>query len=199
MADKLAICNGALIRLGAEPVTAFTDGTKGIKACNQRFEECKRTLLRRHPWNFAIKRFLIDDPDVEAPVFGYAYSFSLPADFLRVVEVCENNDYTIEGRKLLTNDAVGYLRYIWDVDNPTMYDSTFAEALTAYLAWDICYYLTQSNELKQVLWEEFKEVFKKAKTPDAQEQPTQELGADLYLEARLTGTSSAEPKRNWPS
>lgn len=196
MADKLAVCNAALMRLGAEPVTSFADGTKGIKACNARYEECKRYLLRRHPWNFAIKRFIVDDPDVDAPLFGYSNSFSLPADFLRVVEVVDNEDYVIEGRKLLSNNSSDELRYIWDVDNATLFDSAFTDALVAYLAWDICYYITQSNTLKQVLWEEFKEAFKKAKTPDAQEQPSPELGADYYLEARLMG-SSAEPKRNW--
>lgn len=196
MADKLAICNAALIRLGAEPATSFIDAEKGIKACNARFEECKRYLLRRHPWNFAIKRFVVDDPDVEAPLFGYGYSFSLPLDILRVLEVVDNTDYKIEGRKLLSNNSSESLIYIWDVDNPTMYDSVFADALTAYLAWDISYYITQSNSLKQVLYEEFKEAFKKAKTPDAQEQPSPEVTADYYLESRLAG-SHPEPRHNW--
>lgn len=195
MGNQLDISNAALIRIGAEPVIALSDGGKGAKACVARFSQAKKYLLRRHPWNFAIARIILNTPEEEAPDFGFSFSFVLPTNCLRVLEV-EDEDYRIEGKTILCDSSSINLRYIKDVDEDDINDSNFRDALSAYLAWDICYYVTQSATLKQVLWAEFKDIFSKAKTPDAQEEPTKEIGAELFLESRLAG-SSATPKRNW--
>jgi hypothetical protein len=196
MATKISIYNQALMRLGCEPVEDFTDGTKACKALNMRYDDARRYVLRRHPWNFAVKRVAHSDTDTVGPDFGFAYSHSFPLDCIRILNIECDLDYKIEGRKILSDDSTVNLRYIWDVDNDTLFDAGFAETLAAYLAWDISYYMTQSKTLKADLWEEFKRILSAAKSNDAQEEPAEEVGADYYLEARLAGTS-ATPKRDW--
>jgi hypothetical protein len=55
--SDLNVSNRALGLMGANKITALNDTTKKEAiACNDNVDECKRELLRMHPWNFAIKR-----------------------------------------------------------------------------------------------------------------------------------------------
>jgi hypothetical protein len=192
----IEICNSALTKIGAESILSFEDGTKSSLTCKERFESCKKYVLRRHPWNCATKRKKLS-PLTLAPEFGWTYKFQLPSDCLRVLVVNDGDtEYSIEGRELLADENVLELKYIWDVSDPKLFDSVLDEAIAAYLAWDISYKITQSHTLKETMMRDFRDALRKAKTPDAQEEPAKELTADYYLDSRQAG-SSAIPKRNW--
>ena len=106
-------------------------------------------------------------------------------------------DYNIEGRELLIDDTTVELKYVYNVTSANQIDATLGEAIAAYLAWDICYALTQSIELKDMCKADFRDALKRAKTPDAQEEPAPAVEADYYLDARLSSTSGPVPRRNW--
>jgi hypothetical protein len=59
--------------------------------------------------------------------------------------------------------------------------------LSCYLAYDISYALTQSNEARGHTYELFKEALKLAKNASATENPAPIMGADDFLEARQGG------------
>jgi hypothetical protein len=192
----IEICNSALTKIGAESILSLNDGTKTSAACKERYEPCKKYVLRRHPWNCAIKRVVLS-PLLTAPEFGFSSKFQFPSDLLRILSIDGgDSDYQIEGRNILSDESSHELIYIWDVNDPKLFDSTLDEAIAAYLAWDISYKITQSASLKETLMRDFREALKRAKTPDAQESAPSELSADYYLESRQSG-SSATPKRNW--
>lgn len=55
--SDLAVSNLALALIGAKKITALNDTTtKEAIACNDYVDQCKKAVLRMHPWNFAIKR-----------------------------------------------------------------------------------------------------------------------------------------------
>lgn len=54
--SALNAANLALRLLGDGPLTSLSDATKQGEACNANIDDCKRTLLRMHPWKFAVKR-----------------------------------------------------------------------------------------------------------------------------------------------
>jgi hypothetical protein len=285
--NVLEICNAALSKLGAEPITSLDGTSKGAISCKARYGACKKIVLRKHPWNCAIKRvkkaisdkltfdglifnkvsgsdvwqnsvdiniviqrdtwdgsevWVYDDSpgagilyinssgssvppltgwvsvggpgamvvaytgNDSTPEFEYSYGFLLPTDCLRLLTVNDSpDDFTLEGRTILTNDTTLEIKYIYNVGSDTdgtsttvsVFDELLVEAVACYLAWDICYKIVQSTTLKQLMWSDFEEALRKAKSADAQEGPSAELGADYYLEARLGGTNSIEPKRNW--
>ena len=58
MAQSALLCaNLALRLLGSRAVlTDLSDTSAEGLACNANIDDCKRTLLRMYPWNFAIKR-----------------------------------------------------------------------------------------------------------------------------------------------
>lgn len=58
--DNLEIANGALIRLGAKPISALTEETGRAKLCNQWINKVRRQALRAHPWNCALVRTVLN-------------------------------------------------------------------------------------------------------------------------------------------
>lgn len=54
--NNLEIANGALVRLGAKPITSLTEETGRAKLCNQWINKVRRQALRAHPWNCALAR-----------------------------------------------------------------------------------------------------------------------------------------------
>jgi len=54
--DSVALCNEALLMLGSKTITALADATDRARLCNQFYNLARQTVLRSHPWNFALKR-----------------------------------------------------------------------------------------------------------------------------------------------
>lgn len=194
----IQICNSALMKIGANLIDSLTDGSKEANACTQRYIPSKRSVLRMHPWHCAIRRVVLS-PLTSTPAFGYAYQFRVPADFVRVVIVNPEteSDYKVEGQMILGDFTTLDLKYVSDVDE-SLIDDLIAEAIACYLAWDISFFITQSNTTKDVMNKDLKMIISKAKLANAQELPTQEVEANYFLEQRLgpVAANIAE-KRNW--
>lgn len=133
--SEVQICNAALLRLGAQPITSFTDGTVSSTICNQMYALTRDLLLRQHTWNFATKRVSLA-ADSTTPAFEWEYQYPLPSDFIRVDRIYEQiSDYSIEGSYLLTNQTAPLkLVYIAQITDPTKFDVLFVEALVLLLA-----------------------------------------------------------------
>jgi len=54
--SSLEICNIALLKIGADSITALSDANKRARLCTLLYDFMRKKLLRAHPWNFAIKR-----------------------------------------------------------------------------------------------------------------------------------------------
>lgn len=191
----IEICNSALTKVGARAIQDLTDDSNEANVCNLRFEPCKRAVLRRHPWNFAIDR-VTTAPETGSPAFGATYKHALPSDCLRVILVGPNDlFYRIEGRKLLVDSDIVNLTYIKNVSDPTVMDELFGEALACYLAWDIAYKITQKQTLQRELWIMYLSALRDAKSVDAQEERDYELTADAFVDSRFSGTTPGRSNR----
>lgn len=194
-------CNSALSMVGAASIMSLTDNSREARVCNLQYDSNRRDELRKHYWNFAIKRAALA-PDTATPAFDFAYQFTLPADCLRIVIPNDANlDWTLEGRKILTNSikspfssnvvnsqpgtvytppgGVGTtytavppapqlnLRYVSDVTDCTQWDASFYAVVSIAIAIDICEPLTQSNQKKQMLLQQYKDAISEARIADA--------------------------------
>lgn len=179
-------CNSALQRVGAASITSLTDNSPEARACSIAYDSNRRDELRKHTWNFAVKRAVLA-PDSTAPAFDYTYAFTLPADCLRVLRPATSDlDWLIEGRKILTNDSsVLNLRYIADITDATQWDSSFYNVIAAALAIDIVEKLTQSNVKKSALISDYKDCVSDAKRVDAFESGPEDAPDDDWWNARL--------------
>ena len=87
-------------------------------------------VLRSHPWNFANKRVELAQL-TESPAFEYDFQFQLPADCLRVLKTDDELDiFKIEGRQLLSNNAIVKILYTSRIEDTTQFDSLFTETLS---------------------------------------------------------------------
>lgn len=184
--SQIDLCNNALLRVGAATIMSLQDNSPEARACNLAYNGNRRDELRKHRWNFAIKRQVLA-PDATAPAFDYLYAFTMPSDCLRVLRPATVDlDWQVEGRKILTNDnATLYLRYIADIEDPQQWDAAFYAVATVGLAVDICERLTQSNGKKNMLIEEYDDIVKLARRLDAFESGPEEAAEDGWLVARL--------------
>lgn len=156
MASVVDICNIALQKLGAGRITSISQDAVNARACLTAYEHCKKAALERHPWRFATKRASLP-ADVPTPDWGKSSSFELPADYIRLLnDYPEMNstarDFEIEGRKIFTNyTAPLEIRYVYDVQDTSLFHPLFCEVLACDMADQMCEALTQSNSKKQAI------------------------------------------------
>lgn len=196
MASKVSIANRALTKLGADRILLLTDETQQARVMNSMFDDVRDAEIRRHHWKFAIRRAQLTAL-VDVPLWGYAYQYPLPADFLALVQVNDvyvrslkkgTAPWSVEGGNILT-DLVAPLkmRYVARIDNPGTYDPLFVEALACKLAWEAAEALTQSSSKKQAVQEEYQFAMAEAKRLDAMENPPDELPWGSWLDSRIDG------------
>lgn len=198
--SETAICNAALIKLGADVITARTDDLERARALNARYDAVRDAELRRHRWKFSIER--ADLPALSAaPLGNYARAFQLPADSLRIIQVGEYDigldlsDYrsaptqafSIEGQKILTDlSAPLHVRYIKRVTDTAFFDAAFAEAFASRLAFECCQKITGSNSMRDFAWSEYRAAVKEAALANALESAPSHPSDDSWVMARNT-------------
>ena len=195
----VSICSNALLMLGDKPISSFEEGTDRAALAANLWETARDYVLRRHPWNCAIKRKILA-PDTTAPAFDFTAQFSLPADWLRTLSVGEEGErpfYKIEGRKLLMNGSVCKLRYIYRNDVPATWDAMLVHAMTMVMKALFAYPITQSQGLEQLVESILAPILREARAVDGQEEPGDALDDSPLLDARYMGFGSSQYRGGW--
>lgn len=184
--SNVDIANNALVKLGASTIISFTENSQAARAVNVIYEQLRNAVLRDHKWNFATKRVALAQ-NADAPAFDYVYSYALPTDCLRVVQM-ERRDmiFQIEGRNLLTDESPAKIIYIAEITDPNEYDAMFVEALSARLAAELAVPLTDSRTLANDMMSMYEGKIRDARSLDSQESGEPEVVADTWLNARLS-------------
>lgn len=186
--NETSICNMALGMIGASRINDLTsDTTPEAIQCRTYYEITRDMLLRSYWWNFAFARADLV-LDTETPSFEWDYQFLLPFDFLRMKPPVEDDDlelYTIEGKKLLTDDSEVSIRYISKVTDAGMFDPLFVEVLVLQLALKFISALagTRSIQLRQDLKQDLFVATRKAMAVNSQE--TNDTGSSDWNNARF--------------
>ena len=79
--SDVSICNKALLLLGAEAISSFSDGTPGAQACNTIYTEVKFSTMGIYPWSFTIAKTQLAR-DTVTPQNEWTYQYLLPNDML---------------------------------------------------------------------------------------------------------------------
>ena len=191
MATEVSICSNALRRLGDSPITTLSDNTERARLCNAFYEDTRDAVLRSPPWNFAITRATLAQLS-STPAYGYSYQYALPTDpyCLRVLEM-EYSDYKFkiensatEGRVLLTDESEAKILYIAKVTDPTKFDAMFTDTLTAKLAVDLAYPVTNSVQFQAQMQKLYQLKLSEARSIDGQEGFIDELVANTFIDFR---------------
>ena len=193
MASNVSIANRALTKLGDDRILLLTDETKAARTINSMFFDVRDAEIRRYNWKFAIKRTSLSAL-VEAPLWGYAYQYPLPSDFLALVQVNEyyvrsankqKAPWSVEGGNILTDfEAPLLLKYRARIENPALFDPLFVEVFACKLAMEACETLTQSSTKYQAATESYKFALQEASRQDAIENPPDEFPWGTWLDSR---------------
>jgi len=192
MASVVDICNSALNLLGASTISALTDDSKNARLCNQRYEPVRNRVFRSHAWNCLTKRVQLAQ-DTTAPVVEYSYAYTLPSDCLRVLKIhtgvtdsIESDiPYSVEGRKIKTNEGTVYLVYIAIDTDPNNYDTYLQESISHQLAADIAYAVTNNATLAKNYMERADERLREARFIDSTENSLGTIESNEFTNARL--------------
>lgn len=181
---KVSICNVALGLIGDRTISSFEEGSTHAQRCRDFYDQTRRAVLRDHPWSCAKKRTVLA-PTSTHPSFGFAHSFPLPRDFLRIIDAgCE--EFDIESRHILANTNKINLVYIADNDNEETWDSMLVDAMSLKLASRLAKPNTGSDASGQSALAEYERLIKRARAINAQERPSQDMQYEQssYLQGR---------------
>lgn len=186
MPSEADICSDALVLLGDSPILSLDDTSDRASACKQLYPRVRDAVLRAHPWKFAQKRAALAQT-VTPPAFGYAFSYQLPVDFLRLIEfVGDRRDvpFTHEGQLVLTDSPQCMIRYVAKVEDPNLFDSLFVSALSARMAAELAQPITSQSSLMQTMLRLYEAKIQEARTVDSQEQTPDQLVSDVLTRVR---------------
>lgn len=185
MASVIDICNGALRRLGQQPIASLDDPLEAARVARDRYAPMRDMLLQAHSWNFAIKRAALA-AEVDPAADGRS-AFPLPADCL-AVHCASAAWWSVEGRRILADArpplAIAYGARIEDVG---LYPPLFIEALSSRLAAELAEPLTQSGSMAEAKLREHRLIMAEARTRDAQESGLLTFGEGAWAAARRGG------------
>lgn len=199
MTSVVQIANRALTKLGASRIISLQDDNKQARAILSCFDDIRDAEMRAHRWSFSLVRTTLAALD-STPAYEFEYEYQLPSDFLRLDLIdgrypstvmdnyigAETAEYAIEGGKILTNiPAPLKIRYCRRVEDPSMWDVLFREALACRIAAEICEDLTQSNQKRELAWNEYKAAIGEAVSVNAIERPFQMPPDDQFIISRL--------------
>ena len=180
--DKTGIANIALSNLGEARIQNLNDNNSRARACNSRLNDVITTVLRMHVWNSALERATLTS--VEAPLFGWTYTYQLPANCIRVVEVNPVSRYLVEKKNLLSNEKGIDLLYIADPEDINNLDSLLAEAIAMKLAVEIAETLTSKAGLKAEMMQKYVISLQEARAANSHDRTPERRERCSYLDAK---------------
>lgn len=168
------LANEALALLGEMPISNIADvDSKPARTCRQFAAGVIDEVLRLGRWNCATRRATLSQL-VPAPVSGRSYRYSLPEDYLRLLDLNgepsdDSTEYLqIEGRELLTDDSTAVIRYVARVPIGAC-DPLLKHAIACRLAAKVAIPLTGSQEKVDLMFGLAERALAKARQVDCQE------------------------------
>lgn len=199
IASQIEICNQALTKIGAARIVSLDDNVQAARSLNSAWNITLNSLLRARTWRFSIARVQLAAL-ASTPSWGFSYQYQIPSDYIRLVQVnnyivnlnaafyvsSDDSPFSLEGNMILTDYAAPLkIRYVKLIQDTNLFDYTFCDALATKLAIQICEELTDSNALKQGLWQEYKQCLSDAIRANAIEVASQSIPDSEWILGRL--------------
>ena len=189
--SETQICNMGILKTGSKvTISALTEDSDNARLCNTFWGPVRDAVLRSHPWNCAIHRTTVtamsEDPDSD---WDYQYQLPVNPYCLRILQVglreYQPVKWTIEGRRLLTDESSPPIVYIKRITDTNEFDSLLVDALTLKLAIKLCMPLTANGKMLEGLIKELETIsLPEARSIDGQEQSIQEIETTTWERSR---------------
>jgi len=177
--SSIDISSRALILIGAEPITSFTDGTTESLVASNLYEDICRSALSNTRWRFATNQAVLNRL-TDAPTGRYDYAYQLPSDTLIVHAVTVNDgqiEYQIYGDMIYadtsTQDSV-IADYTFRATEEN-FPSYFTIALQYALASAFASSIARDSSLMNMMTQMADQAMLKARNIDSQQQTTRTI------------------------
>lgn len=185
--SDIALCARALIRLGAAPITSFSDDTAEAEIAGALFAPTRDALLSAYSWSFATGQLALTQLDT-APVADYQYAYQLPTDYLRALSAGTNGrgrglNYRIARGALHTDASAVMLTYIFRPEEEE-FPPYFDQALIARLTAEFCIPVTENTSRAETMYSLADREYKTARQIDAQQDSPNAIEDFSLINAR---------------
>tara|TARA_Y100001951_G_C11259449_1_gene251564 strand:+ start:101 stop:679 length:579 start_codon:yes stop_codon:yes gene_type:complete len=191
MASKVDLANEALLLLGANTITSFSDNDSNAVLVNRLYASERDAMLRSHRWNCAITTANLASL-AGTPIIDWQYKFTLPTDpyCLRVLDVRTITgdiklDFAIQGRELLTEESTVDITYIQRLEDASLFDALLYQALVFRMAWKLAFPISRSHTVMAQMGTMYEAVVREARAIDSQEGTPEIIETDALTDVRL--------------
>lgn len=199
-ATKLAVYNGALLRLGSRKLASLAENREPRRVMDDIWGPSSNIVLsalERGEWNFAIRTVEgVYSTSVEPP-FGFSRAFDKPDDFRRLAALSAdpyfrapltNGQYIDEAGYWFSDFDVIYVRYVSDHSdygfNGSLWTESFKEYLECKMAWEACERITNATSKRDRIERDMMNALKAAKSNDAMAEGVKFPPRGSWLRAR---------------
>ena len=184
----IEICNMALGQLGTAGIASLDDDSDEARACKTFYGPVRDAVLSDAAWSFALGLRVLN-PDADAPIFKWAYKFTVPSDVARVHRADDGTgEYRMQWEVL--DNAVHadstpvYVEVVRKVTDTSKYSPAFCMALATRLAAELCIPLTENRALHGDLWALYEKKIKAATRTDGSQGKSERIRSDYLKRVR---------------
>jgi len=189
MATDIAMSSNALLLLGDNPISSFSETGAGAQVAANLYPETYRAILATYPWSFALKeQFLSRLTQSPDELTHYVYAFQLPADCIRLWKVMSWNDYSLVGAYVYSNQRELLARYIYEVEE-TALPPHVVKAIEYKLAAEFAVPVTEDTAKAQFYEQKYLFQLAQAQTIDSQSEPQKKIIDSPFINTRFSGAS----------
>lgn len=185
--SDVALCTRALVKIGARPITSFTDGSAESEIASLLYTPTRDGLLSSYAWSFATMQTTLTR-SASSPIADFQYAYTLPTDMLRIISLGSNGigrgvTYRVYQNLLHTDAESVTLTYIARVSE-TICPPFFDVALMARLSSEFCLPLTENTTRADILGRQAELEFTRARQIDAQQDTPNALNDFTLIDSR---------------
>tara|TARA_R100000329_G_scaffold67466_2_gene59201 strand:- start:348 stop:956 length:609 start_codon:yes stop_codon:yes gene_type:complete len=192
MASKFDICNQALVLVGANTITSFSENTTESKVASQLYETTLNTLLTRCRWRFATKQVQLSY-DSTAPLGRWNSKHTLPADALIIhtISVSDNiiqydryNTYIYSDADATDTVIADYTSSVTESELPEYFIQSLVFELASLFAGAIA----RNDNLSELYNKRAITSLAIARNVDSQAQTTRRVDVNRFRDRRNRGS-----------
>jgi len=186
--SKFDICNQALVLVGANTITSFSQNTTESIVANQLYETTLEDLLTKCRWRFASKQVQLSKNSTN-PDARYESSYALPSDALILHTVTVSDDvinYDRYGQNIFTNTTTSdtvIADYTFQ-PSESIFPPYFAKVLVFELASLFAGAIARNDQLANLYAQRSVAQLQQAKSIDSQAQTTRRANVDRFRNVR---------------
>lgn len=184
----IKVCSRALILIGEEGISSFTDGTAQADVANAMYEDVARTALTNSRWRFATRQQVLNRLS-SAPTGRFDAAYQLPGDLLMLSAVTVGDHpikYDTYGDKVFCDASENeelIADYIYRADEAD-WPSFFVIAVEYAMAGVFAVSVARDSGLANMMEQKAQFYMIQARRLDSQQQTSRKLNTSRFIAQR---------------